>query len=162
MAQKEAAPITANRALYLELGGNGIYYSVNYEQIFFQKGSFRAAARIGVSAAPRRVAAKNYFSASIPLEVTAFWGRKNHFAELGVGYTPWLLPDTRFNLSRAELEYESYKVTSIVPFRIGYRYQKSEGGFFFRIAYMPTLDFTADRNSALVPLFGGISIGKSF
>lgn len=50
--------------------------------------------------------------------------------------------------------------------RIGYRYQKSAGGFFFRAGYTPMVEFnnsdTVYNGISLIPFGLGISLGMSF
>jgi hypothetical protein len=161
-AQKEATPITATNAVYLELLGNGVFYSINYERMFYQKGNIRAAARIGVGALPRKVGSGTYLMAALPVELIGMLGKSKHFLEAGVGYTPFLVPWTGSVGYASDDEFESYIIRSRIPFRIGYRYQKPAGGFFFRAAYMPTMDFTPGWRSQLQLINLGVSIGKSF
>ncbi len=40
-AQNGGEHISARNAIYVELGGNGIFYSVNYERILYQKNSLK-------------------------------------------------------------------------------------------------------------------------
>ncbi len=51
-----------------------------------------------------------------------------------------------------------------LPLRLGYRYQKSEGGFFFRVAYTPFYRFPkySEGGKNFLPIFAGLSLGKSF
>ncbi|AHM59551.1 hypothetical protein D770_06440 [Flammeovirgaceae bacterium 311] len=161
-AQKEATPVTATNAVYLELLGNGVYYSINYERMFFQKGIIRAAARVGVGALPWRMGSGSYLKAAIPVELIGLLGKSKHFLEAGVGYTPFLVPWSGSVGSAIDDEFKSYIIRSRIPFRIGYRYQKPAGGFFFRAAYMPTLDYTPGWSSHLQLINVGVSVGKSF
>ena len=162
MAQKQADPFTAKNAAYLELAGNGIFYSLNYERVIYQKGLFKSAARVGITALPSKIAAETFWSGALPLELVGFIGRSRHHFEFGVGYTPYLYAKSTISPIIAEEEFDAYRVASIVPFRLGYRYQKPEGGLFFRAGYLPALDFTPERINKLHLMHGGISIGKSF
>ncbi len=53
-----------------------------------------------------------------------------------------------------------------ITMTIGYRYQKPEGGFFFRADYTPMLNFEgsefAEKPIRFFPFNVGISLGKSF
>ncbi|AHM61553.1 hypothetical protein D770_16495 [Flammeovirgaceae bacterium 311] len=164
LAQKEAAPFTAKNAVYLELGGNGVFYSLNYERMVYQKGMFKSAARIGFSTFPKKIETetKTYWNAALPLELLGLIGRSKHHLEFGVGYTPYYYADTKFEVGSRGFEFDRYRFTAIVPFRIGYRYQNPDGGFLFRVGYMPTMDFHPDRHQPWNLVYGGISIGKSF
>jgi hypothetical protein len=54
--------------------------------------------------------------------------------------------------------------SAIIPLRFGYRYQKPEGGFFYRVGYIPffNLPVGGRENWSVEPRFAGVSIGKSF
>lgn len=163
-AQESAPPATAKNAVYLELGGNGVYYSLNYEKIFYQRGLFKSAARIGVSAFPKNIETetKTYWDAALPLELIGLIGRSKHHLELGVGYTPYYYADTKFEIGSRGFEFDRYRYSAVMPFRLGYRYQKPEGGFLFRAGYMPVLSFHPDTIRPWTWVYGGISFGMSF
>ncbi len=87
---------------------------------------------------------------------------KNHF-EIGIGYTLIYSAQAYINLQKVEWDFEKYVFSSLVPFRIGYRYQKPGGGLFFKVGYTPVLDLSSQREKIYLHLLhGGISIGKSF
>ena len=123
------------KSIYFELGGNGIYYSINYERLFFSGKSAWLAIRIGLAPVADEMVI-------IPLEISRIFGKKHCF-ELGVGTT-------------FALEGPSY-VDMVVFFRVGYRY-RADSGFLFRIA--PLL-LVAPPDFNILP-FGGISVGYSF
>ncbi|MEP2348041.1 MAG: hypothetical protein ABJH96_09660, partial [Algoriphagus sp.] len=54
--------------------------------------------------------------------------------------------------------------SAIIPLRVGYRYQKPEGGFFYRVAYTPFVNLPVGGREDWVfsPIFAALSIGKSF
>ena len=162
MAQNSAEAFTAKNAAYVELAGNGIFYSLNYERIIHQKGVFKSAARVGFTAMPLKVGGDTYWSAALPLELIGLIGRNRHHLELGIGYTPYYYAVGKFEIGSSGEEFDRYRLTSLLPLRVGYRYQKPDGGFFFRIGYLPSMDFTPERTKLWVVTHGGISIGKSF
>jgi hypothetical protein len=162
--EKPAAPFSAKNALYLEAGGNAVYYSVNYERLFYQQAHFKIAARTGFSFIPRKITNETYSDFFFPFELIGLLGKSSHHLELGVGVTPIIFPGTKINLTTAEHEYDTYKFDAIIPLRIGYRYQKPEGGFFFRFGYTPFLSLEEPpfSRTSFILLFGGLSVGKSF
>lgn len=99
----------------------------------------------------------------IPLEVTAFYGKSNHHLELGFGFTSLLDRTLDFDSETLELE-DKVVFGAAIPVRIGYRYQKPEGGFFFRVGYTPFFNVPTGgkENWVFTPIFAGLSIGKSF
>ena len=162
MAQKEATPISAKNAVYLELVGSGLLYSLNYDRIFYQKGWFKSAARIGFSALPKKFETETYWNAALPLELLGMYGRSEHHLEFGVGYTPYYYASAKHVIVSKGDEFDQYRLRSIVPFRVGYRYQKADGGLVFRIGFLPALDFMPGWPHRIELMRGGLSIGKSF
>jgi len=85
------------------------------------------------------------------------YGKKHHL-EVGIGAS-YLM----------DIIYPSYTGMWYIPFRIGYRYQRENGGFFFKIAYMP--GFWFDRHyeedriipiKDFTPYWGGVAFGYTF
>lgn len=161
LAQTDVEPAVAKNAVYLELGGTGMFYSFNYDRIFYQKGAFKTAARAGISILPINIAGRNYLGYILPLELTAMFGRSKHHLEIGTGLTPYLAPARNRGFDPV---FERYRVAANMPFRLGYRYQKKDEGFFFRAAYTPAIEFSSHFNlgTHFHLLHGGLSVGKSF
>ncbi len=162
-AQTEAETFTAKNAIFLELGGSSGRYAVNYSKIFHQKGKLKLNASAGFSMWRDRINSKTTWVPVIPLEVTALFGKSNHHLEMGFGFTS-LLGKT-FDLVPGTFEFREIVVyDAFIPLRVGYRYQKPEGGFFFRVGYTPIIDFPprTGGNWSFNPYHAGISFGKSF
>ncbi|WP_209332825.1 hypothetical protein [Lunatimonas salinarum] len=168
--QTESKAFSAKNSVYLEVGGNAGWYSLNYGRIFYQKGILKLSASAGISMWPHNTSEQpyntsktNYLLPSIPLEFSAFLGNSKHHLEIGSGITPYLSVtvkrDPDFLSSTDKIYLGTY-----IPLRLGYRYQKPEGGFFFRIAYTPFYRFPkySDETNNFSPIFAGISLGKSF
>ena len=108
----------------------------------------------------------NYWVPVIPVEISALWGASKHNLELGAGFftlrnRTYTLNENFPNTIREQKHWDQNILA-----RIGYRYQKPEGGLFFRVAYTPTMVFD---NSAIaedpiyfLPFSVGISLGVSF
>lgn len=163
-AQKEAENFTAKNAIYLELGGSSGIYAVNYSRIFHQKGKLKLNASAGFSMWPNTIInSKAYWYPAIPLEVSAFYGKSNHHLELGVGVIPHLTRDLVLEVTSNSSK-NIFVLGALVPLRVGYRYQKLEGGFFFRIGYTPffNVPIGGREDWVFTPVFAGLSIGKSF
>jgi hypothetical protein len=168
-AQSEAESFTAKNTLSVELGGNVLRYAVNYGRLFHQNGSFKLSASVGFSMWHETLDNTTYWNPALPLEITALYGKSKHHLEAGTGITPFLQNRYTFQFrptspSRPEVVKESTSLGAVLPFRIGYRYQKPEGGFFFRAAYTPFSYLPlGDRESwSFYPIFVGFSFGKSF
>ncbi len=163
-AQKEPQSFTAKNALYVEFGGSSGRYAVNYSNIFHQKGKLKLNASAGFSMWRNKISDfKTIWLPVIPLEVTAFYGKSNHHLELGFGFTSFLDRTLDFDSEALELD-DKVVFGAAIPLRIGYRYQKPEGGFFYRIGYTPffNLPVGGREDWVFTPIFAGLSIGKSF
>lgn len=164
----EKTKLTSLNSLYVELGGNGLAYSLNYDRILKHGEWFRTSARAGLS-----VLWWNGGSVAFPVEFNLLTGKKNHFLEVGVGAMySYGLEWTAYRSDPTDPngDYDTYTNYSGLNAsgRVGYRYQKPEGGFFFRAAYTPTTTFwSGNPDVKRSPLNGwwrwaGISVGRSF
>lgn len=162
-AQTEAETFTAKKAVYLDLGGNAGQYAITFGKHFYQKGAIKMMGSVGFSLWADRVEGSTVFNPAIPLEVSGLIGSGNHHLELGLGLTPHLATSLDFNSETLELE-DKVVFDSLIPLRIGYRYQKPEGGFFFRVGYTPFFKVPVGGREDWVftSIFAGLSIGKSF
>ncbi len=134
------ARFSHSQSILLEAGGTGVFYSLNYELIFFNTPRYKTALDAGI----------NYIGWDIvsPVslnEIISFG--KNHL-EIGAGYT--------------FASYISQRFTA----RIGYRYQKPEGRFVFRLGFTPWLIYSKyflepDKTYEFKP-WAGIACGFSF
>jgi hypothetical protein len=140
--------------VYLELGGPGLLYSINYERKFTDRLWVRAGA--------------GYFfimgSANIGIQYL-FGDGPWHF-ESGIGVSGAFMEDilTGFTINfgqnednneenGSDREYMAYYNTTI-----GLRYQKKEQNIFFKVGFTPLVTINLRR---AVP-FGGLSFGVTF
>jgi hypothetical protein len=147
---------STKNALYFEVGGNGFIYSLNYERIILEKPNFKTAIRGGAGFVPNNFIfnVNSYF---FPVEIVGLFGKKSHHFELGVGNT--LMVGSVESYNHEEFKWNTSPTYHLfIPVRIGYRYQRREGGFVFRAGATPILDYRFVR---IVPM-AGISVGKSF
>ena len=127
----------AQNNVSLELIGNGLFYSVNYERTIITQ---NFSLRIGASYIPQS-GNNDFGTILLPILMNAFIGESAHRLEVGLGGTIFLV-------ARRWLSFTG---------RIGYRYQPLEGGFNFGIAFTPILG-----GEIYVPVWGGISLGWGF
>jgi hypothetical protein len=145
----------AKNAVYLELGGNAFGYSLNYERIVYQQNMLQVGARIGVSLVPENTFFGIASYPIVPLEMIALFGKRTHHLETGIGVTPYV--GYQYYVGAIGVDFLKEKLEAAVTFRLGYRYQKPNGGFMARVGIMPFLS----SDGYLLP-WAGISIGKSF
>ncbi len=162
-AQTEAEKFTAKHSVYLEVGGNAFRYAFNYGRIIHQKGKLKLNASAGFSMLHHRLNSKTTWLPLVPVEISAFYGKSNHHLELGMGVTSYLTRILAFDSETFET-IDKVVFDAAIPLRIGYRFQKPEGGFFFRVGYTPVINFpTGGRGGwGFDPYWAGISFGKSF
>ena len=143
---EETAP-TARNAFYIELLGNGLLYSVNYDRLFADQ----ISGRVGLMV----IGAANDSSAAAviaaPIMANYLFGRGNSHFEAGVGIT--LMTGAVENVEEIEDEGFSGAVGTAT---LGYRYQRPDGGFIFRAGLTPFFG-----RGGIVPWFG-LSFGYGF
>lgn len=164
VAQEQSTAKTYKpNAVYLELLGNGILYSINYDRLLTTHRNLKISGRVGFS----------YFNidlfdemkgTSIPIEFLGWNGKnKGHF-EFGVGLCSQFVEvnDVSILGPTQRTSSNGYYLTG----RVGYRLQKPDGGFLFRVGFVPMI-LIAERSSGdvdrtkFVPWFG-LSFGYSF
>ena len=131
-------------SLYLEVGGSAGIYSINYDRLI---GS-HLGIRIGFSYWADLIIPG--ISAQIfPTSLNCFIGNGSSKFELGVGVT-YVIGEINWFGERAS-------GSVVVPnINIGYRYQSEDGGFLFRLGFMPLIG-----PHEILP-WGGLSAGVSF
>ncbi len=142
----------ANNSLNIEVLGKAGYGSVNYERQFHTRGDIRFYLRAGLGTY-NIYDFTGVFNPDIilPISLLVTYGIP-HGIEAGTGniFSSIVQTDTetwgpqRFNRSSA-------------AFSFGYRYQKQEGGFVFRIGYKPVFEFFRSFVH-----WGGLSFGYTF
>jgi hypothetical protein len=157
---------TARNSLFVELGGNGGTFSLNYDRLLHRGGWFHTSARAGIA---------GYWwnggGIGIPLELNALIGKHKHFFEVGTGLMPsYGYEKTIHNRDPSnpvfQYGFDPYFGLNLSG-RLGYRFQKSEGGFMFRASYTPFTTILSAIPWAKRNLFSGwhwfgVSVGRSF
>ena len=156
---------TSSNSVYLELLGNGLFYSINYDHLFTE--SF--GGRVGAGyISPAWVS-----TGTFPLMAYYLIGSGNSKLELGLGANVILQPENQ-SFSFASAEDEEFEGTGVLgTATVGYRYQRAEGGIVFRVGLTPF--FGNFVKETLLPsyqyvkedvfrfrLWGGISVGYAF
>lgn len=128
--------------VYLELGGNALIYSINYDRLINDNFGVRGGI-MGFAASSGNAGA---FAIAVPVLANYLVGEGNSRLELGFGF---------MYLSGAVGGGDIIgEVSAISPTAfIGYRYQPAEGGFFFKIGFSPIM-----FKETTLP-WGGLGIG---
>ncbi len=129
-------------SVYIEFFGSSVaVYNISYDRIILQKKKSAFTAAMGVQWVPY---SDEPHLLSFTPQINYLIGNKDHF-ELGIGSV--------ITFTEGIVAF---------PLRIGYRFQKKESGFFFKIALTPTYfkNFFGESNVFLP--WAGIAFGKSF
>lgn len=139
---------TAYNSVYLELAGNGIIYSMNYDRMFLE--SFSGRIGIMFLSATSESGGGNVSITFLPIMANYLIGSANHKFEVGVG--PLIVI-----ASATFTETGSFSGTAVGgTATAGYRYQPTDGGFNFRAGFTPI--FGA---GGFLP-WAGVSFGYGF
>ncbi len=153
--------IQNRNSVHLELGGTGGYYSLNYERNIINHNSFKTSVQFGIRYFPGV-----WSDIWLPIGINELFSFNAHHIEIGIGVVT-LREMARDQLNNYAIidRFWSYALTG----RLGYRYQKPDGRFIWRIGFTPFLqrerggliyDPTAKLN--IFNPWGGLSIGYSF
>ena len=153
---------SGQHSVYMEFFGNaGLWYSIGYDYMLNLKEKHKLSFNCGFQYFPytdyNLVLEESVFTLSP--QINYLYGKKHHL-ELGVGITYDLVIRYRNSVDKTATGWS-------VPFRIGYRYQKEDGGFFFKIAYIPAyinhyVLMPIIGDDWFMPLWAGVAIGYTF
>ncbi len=139
-AQREA-----KNAIYVSLGGTGLFYSVNYDRMLSDKVGFR----LGFSTFYVFAAVRTF-----PVTLNYLLGSGSHQLELGAGAVIVNVSESEIFEFLFEGEGSGVAVTGT----FGYRLQPQDGGYVFRLVLTPLFGYF---DSGFIPWFG-VSLGYSF
>jgi hypothetical protein len=148
----------AKNGVFLELAGEGGFYSLNYERFLLND----VAARVGVmymgisASAGTDSASVSWLAVPIMAEYTGLRSG-SHALELAAGVTI-------HHISGSASTFDAFSsgsgtLVAISP-AVGYRYQNPAGGMIFRATFSP-LFFPSASTGSFLPWFG-ISVGYGF
>lgn len=150
-AQENGKPLV-KQALYLEALGIGGFGSINYERSLLIKSLHQINGRIGFSTLNTRDFTNTLNPDFIfPIAINWLYG-KNHKLEIGFGQAITNI------VVASSLNGQPTRVTKLnANFNLGYRYQKSTGGFLFRCGYTPIYEHYENYRH-----WAGVSFGYAF
>lgn len=146
-AQQQSMSLpSAKNAAYVELAGNGLLYTVNYDRYFTPQ----INGRIGFM----RAGVSDVSLTAIPLTANYLIGSGGSKLELGVGPQILIVSVDVAGSDFAGFDEDATAVAGTAT--IGYRYQPRDGGFVFRIGLTPVFSQFGFQPWA------GLSLGYSF
>ena len=144
-AQDTATTTAARNSVFLEIGGNALLYSINYDR----KISEHISLRTGVAGIPRISVISPTLSSPNMINYTI--GRGDERLEIGIGFTAAI---TRTYVGEKD---DTVTRAGVAPTAaLGYRYQPVEDGWFIRGSFTPV--FSGEGPLAWV----GFSIGQTW
>lgn len=161
-------------SLYLELLGNGVLYSVNYDRIIPISKHLKLAPRVGIEYIPsfnnRSGFSRDYKNLHIPLELNLLAARaanSKNMAEVGLGLSLFSMKNYYVYYVESNKVDEKNKMAKVTTLRLGYRHQKPQGGLMYRAGILVKLsqdDFSKSRvgDDLFYRLWPGFSVGYTF
>lgn len=148
--------LVKKNATYIEIAGSGLLYSLNYDRLLVVDQKLRFSSTIGMWYIPPMPSFSDFsYMIGSTIGFNTLFGRETHFAELGINLS---------YMSMRDIEDNQFH-TVFLPIRIGYRYQKDEGGLFLRASLMPIISILQDVDAEFLypvtPHFA-LGIGYSF
>lgn len=154
LSQQNDSVFSAKSTFYTNFSTKGAIYSLNYDRIFHQSDKIIYTYRIGFSVLKEAIA--------LPVGINLLSAKGNSHAEFSLTIMPYI-DQYRTMFSTNDL---SDKYLYVIP-AIGYRYQITNGGLFFKAALSPmlVLDPPSSNFWKMDPKMyftGNIGIGLSF
>ena len=131
----QETPIKRN-TIYTEYCGQGFWNSLSFDRLYRIDKKIKTSITAGVTLLPL-YKKMNIFVAAIPVSYNWIFGRKNNHLELGAGLT-YYSETSKMQYSDIALIRVTNSYLYFTP-KIGYRFQKHDGGFFFRITLTPSI-----------------------
>jgi hypothetical protein len=117
--------------IYTEAFGQGFCWSLNYDRLFNTEKRIMNSYTAGIVYVPESIQFGDGTYYGIPLSYNWLIGKKSHHLELGIGLTSLLVNPN----SIVKSDFYAY----LTP-KIGYRFQRPQGGLFFRATATPMID----------------------
>lgn len=117
--------------VYIELLGNGVYYSIGYGRIVEEKNNKILSIALGLSYVSSR-----HETVWISSQIISSRGVSRHRLELGLGYT--------LGLQYVYTHVIEPKILKLhyIFYRIGYQYHCKSGKFIYKLAFTPLTHFS--------------------
>jgi hypothetical protein len=143
-AQLNSSP--KRNTVYVEAFGQGLYNSLNYDRLIHTDRKIVHSISAGITYLPL-----SYLEAyGVPVSYNWVFGKSNHHLELGIGFAAMFIKQKEINVtygfensdgtySSVSFIGEQTTMFNYITPKIGYRFQKASGGFFYRATLNPIL-----------------------
>ncbi len=139
----------SKNSIFIEVFGNGGLYSINYERNLnsnlYGRFGFGRWASTDLSGFESKLT-------TFPVLITYITDHEKHHFEIGGGF---LFGSIKEELSESEFIFDFSSF-------LGYRFQKTDKGFLFRIGLTPLISLNETNYPDEIMLSGGISFGYHF
>lgn len=131
-------PIEKN-TIYAEAFGQGLCWSMNYDRLLNTDKKVFNSFTVGVVYVPKQIQFGDGSYFGVPVSYNWLFGKKSHHLELGVGITGLA----------SKSDYGSTTINNFYTYltpKIGYRFQRPQGGFFLKVTATPMIDLVSFRS----------------
>ena len=141
--------------IYIEFLGPAGFYSAGYERVLLNQDQFKTSLQAAVAWYP---ASLGFMRLSFPLGINEILSFDQHHVKIGIGTVMVL---KRFSDAGENTQF-------LANLRIGYRYQRTRGKFFWEVSLTPFLegDTSAFELNALgnmtAHMWAGLTVGRAF
>ena len=138
----DTSKIFHRNTIYLEALGQGLYNSVSFDRLYKIDHKVKTSISAGLTIIP----SSGLFVVATPISYNYLIGQNKHHLELGLGFTPMFIRSGNITASYSDGNSNNVTFTgsqnmffSFFTPKISYRYQRPEGGFFFRLTFTPPI-----------------------
>lgn len=124
--------VIKRNSVYAEAFGQGFCWSLNYDRLFNTEKTFANSFTTGVVYVPKSLEFGDGTYFGVPISYNWLLGKKSHHLEMGVGLTALIVKPYYSSNSLDSYLYASPK--------IAYRFQRPQGGMFFRASMTAMVD----------------------
>jgi len=132
LSQEKPETTFSSNSIYAEAFGQGFCWSLNYDRLINTESTFMNSFSVGVVYVPESLQFGDGTYAGIPVSFNWLLGKKSHHLELGIGLTLLMVKPYYYNFMTSYYAYLSPKIS--------YRFQRPQGGLFFRASATAMVD----------------------
>lgn len=130
--------------LYFEAFGQGMYNAFSYDRLYRIDKKIKTSITVGLTVIP----SGELFVLATPVAYNFLLGQKSHHLEFGIGITPMYIREGKITVTRGYTDVNNVRQEEnfighdnnyfvyVTP-KLGYRFQKPEGGMFYRVTLTP-------------------------